>query len=164
MRRSLGGLPGSERGQGLVEFALTLPIFLLLMLGLFELGRAVWLYNTMSGMAREGARWGIVLSQYNEHPGERCIDGNAPGTYEPVTDYLGTGTVIGHALDRGPGLDAGRLAVEISTELPCTPEEGYFRDLAFSVSLTYPFEPVAASFLGLPTSFDLQATSEMRVE
>lgn len=48
------------RGQTLVEFALVLPIFILLMFGLFDLGRAVYAYNTISNAARSGARTAIV--------------------------------------------------------------------------------------------------------
>jgi Flp pilus assembly protein TadG len=51
------------RGQALVEFALVIPIFLLLLVALFDLGRAVFAYNTLTNAAREGARIAIV-NQY----------------------------------------------------------------------------------------------------
>ena len=47
-------------GQALVEFALVIPVFLLLLVGLFDLGRAVFAYNTLTNAAREGARLAIV--------------------------------------------------------------------------------------------------------
>jgi Flp pilus assembly protein TadG len=50
----------SSRGQALVEFSLVIPIFLLLLVGLFDLGRAVFAYNTLTNAAREGARLAIV--------------------------------------------------------------------------------------------------------
>jgi Flp pilus assembly protein TadG len=53
----------SQRGQGLTEFALVIPIFLLLVVALFDLGRAVFAYNTLTNAAREGARIAIV-NQY----------------------------------------------------------------------------------------------------
>ena len=52
--------PGRSTGQGLVEFALVLPIFILLVVSLFDLGRAVFAYNTLTNAAREGARLAIV--------------------------------------------------------------------------------------------------------
>ncbi len=54
--------PGSRRstGQGLVEFALVLPVFVLMLVALFDLGRAVFAYNTITNAAREGARLAIV--------------------------------------------------------------------------------------------------------
>jgi hypothetical protein len=52
--------PNGGRGQALVEFALVIPIFLLVMVALFDLGRAVFAYNTLTNAAREGARLAIV--------------------------------------------------------------------------------------------------------
>jgi Flp pilus assembly protein TadG len=49
-----------SRGQALVEFALVLPIFLLILMGIFDLGRAVYYSSTLSNAARETAREGIV--------------------------------------------------------------------------------------------------------
>ena len=45
-----------HRGQSLVEFAFVFPLFLLLVLGLVDVGRAVWHYNTTSYVARDAAR------------------------------------------------------------------------------------------------------------
>ena len=52
--------PARGTGQALVEFALVLPIFLLIVFGVFELGRAVFAYNTVANAAREGARVAAV--------------------------------------------------------------------------------------------------------
>ena len=54
---------GTRRGQALVEFALVLPIFILVLVAIFDLGRAVFAYNTLTNAAREGARMAIV-NQY----------------------------------------------------------------------------------------------------
>ena len=51
---------GRGRGQALVEFALVVPLFLLVVLGLFDMGRAVFYYSTISNAAREAVRLGIV--------------------------------------------------------------------------------------------------------
>jgi hypothetical protein len=47
------------RGQSLVEFALILPILLLLLLGIIEGGRIVWAYITIQNAAREATRYGV---------------------------------------------------------------------------------------------------------
>lgn len=62
MRRDslLAGQPAPDRGQALVEFALILPILLILLLGLIDVGRAVGAYNSVSNAARSGARVAIV--------------------------------------------------------------------------------------------------------
>jgi Flp pilus assembly protein TadG len=43
-------------GQSLVEFALILPLFVLFIIGVFELGRAFFSYIAITNSAREGAR------------------------------------------------------------------------------------------------------------
>ena len=48
------------RGQALVEFALVIPLFVLLMVAIFDLGRGVFAYNSITNAAREGARLAIV--------------------------------------------------------------------------------------------------------
>lgn len=49
-----------ERGQAIVETALVLPILILVLLGLFDFGRAVYAFNAISNAARDGARLAIV--------------------------------------------------------------------------------------------------------
>lgn len=43
-------------GQSMVEFALILPLFVLFIVGIFELGRAFFSYIAITNAAREGAR------------------------------------------------------------------------------------------------------------
>ncbi|HZP96528.1 MAG TPA: TadE family protein [Candidatus Limnocylindria bacterium] len=50
----------SEGGQSLVEFALVLPLVLLLITGLFDLARAAWQENSLAFAAREGSRYAMV--------------------------------------------------------------------------------------------------------
>ena len=45
-----------RRGQTLVEFAFVLPIFLLMLFGMVDMGRYVYLNSTLSQAAREAAR------------------------------------------------------------------------------------------------------------
>jgi hypothetical protein len=47
-------------GQALVEFALVVPIFLILLFGLIEVGRYIYLNNAFNEAAREAARFGSV--------------------------------------------------------------------------------------------------------
>ena len=47
-----------EKGQALVEFALTLTLFLVLIFGVFEVGRFMFYYSAITTAAREGARYG----------------------------------------------------------------------------------------------------------
>jgi hypothetical protein len=63
LRRPTRAANGRSRGQAIAEFAIVIPLFLLLLVGLFDLGRAVFAYNTLTNAAREGARTAIV-NQY----------------------------------------------------------------------------------------------------
>ena len=59
-------LASSTPGQALVEFALTIPLLLLLVFGLIDLGRAVYVSNSLAEAARDGARYGSVQARsYN---------------------------------------------------------------------------------------------------
>jgi hypothetical protein len=71
---------GADRGQSLVEFALILPILLILMVGLLDFGRAVAAYNAVSNGARSGVRVAIV--NQNEGDVTAAVESEAIG----VTD------------------------------------------------------------------------------
>jgi Flp pilus assembly protein TadG len=60
MIRLEGGTMKAERGQSVLEFALVLPFFLIILFALFEFGRGMVEYTSLSNAAREGARSGIV--------------------------------------------------------------------------------------------------------
>jgi len=47
-------------GQSLVEFALLFPLLIFLVMGLFDIGRAVLYYAILNTGAREGTRYAIV--------------------------------------------------------------------------------------------------------
>jgi Flp pilus assembly protein TadG len=46
-----------SRGQSIVEFALALPILLLVIFGLLEVGRAVFMYAAVTNASREAVRY-----------------------------------------------------------------------------------------------------------
>ncbi len=50
----------SQRGSALVEFALSLLVFLSLLFGVMDFGRALYTYHAVCHAAREGARFAIV--------------------------------------------------------------------------------------------------------
>ena len=49
-----------SRGQSLVEFGLVLPVLLLLFMAIFDFGRLIYAYNTVSNAARAGAREAVI--------------------------------------------------------------------------------------------------------
>lgn len=57
---------GHESGAVLVEFALTLPLLLLLIVGIFDFGRLFQEYAVVTNAAREGARMAVLADSYSE--------------------------------------------------------------------------------------------------
>lgn len=68
-----------ERGASLIEFAIVLPIFLLLIGGMVDLGRAFFTKVTLTNAAREGAR----SAMYGTSPTARA--GNAASSIPGAT-------------------------------------------------------------------------------
>ena len=60
VRRGVLRFGGGERGQTMVEFALALPILVLLILGAVDFSRLLLTYLAASNGAHDGARQGIV--------------------------------------------------------------------------------------------------------
>ena len=61
-------------GQGLVEFALVVPIFLILLFGMVEFGRAWMTKNILTGAAREAVRIYAVIPYDNVAAESRAVD------------------------------------------------------------------------------------------
>jgi Flp pilus assembly protein TadG len=75
--RRLLGVKSKERsrGQSLVEFALVVPIFLLMLFGLVDLGRLVHANSALSQAAREAARVASVQAYWVGETGTDCGPG-----------------------------------------------------------------------------------------
>jgi len=96
-------------GQSMVEFAILAPIFFLLLLGTIDLGRAIYIYNTISDAAREGARAAI--------PFDTPLPTNA-NVISAVQSKLGGG----FTLSTDPCLASPPCATPTT---PTTPNSGY---------------------------------------
>lgn len=89
-----------EWGQALPEFALVIPVLILILMGVFDFGRAFYAYSAISNGAREGARYGVI------NPTSRDADGLPP--YEPDT-------IEGRAVAQGFALDPNEFDVDVAT-------------------------------------------------
>jgi Flp pilus assembly protein TadG len=56
----------NRRGAALVEFAFVLPLFLMFLFGLLEIGRGMMTVSLMTGAARAGCRTGVLPSATND--------------------------------------------------------------------------------------------------
>ena len=50
----------NERGATLVEFSIAVTVFLTVMFGVVEFGRALWVHNALADAARRGARYATL--------------------------------------------------------------------------------------------------------
>jgi Flp pilus assembly protein TadG len=84
LRRRAAGA-GRHRGQTLSEFALVIPLVILIFMGIFDLGRAVYAFTTISNAAREGARV-LIVDQ-----------GQTGGVYKAQSEASGSAFALGIA-------------------------------------------------------------------
>lgn len=75
---------GSERGAAAVEFALIVPVLLLLLFGIIEFGRVYNAQIELSGAAREGAR--VMAIQNNPTAARAATRLGAPSLNPALTD------------------------------------------------------------------------------
>ena len=54
-------IKAKKNGQGMVEFALILPVLLLVLFGIMEFGRLLFIYVTTTSASREAARYGTAV-------------------------------------------------------------------------------------------------------
>ena len=86
----------TQRGQTLVEFALVVMMFLVVMFGLLEFARALWTWNTIVQATRAGARFAVVETPNplnNDAIKNYVVYLNSTGTGDPVLPGLATSNV-----------------------------------------------------------------------
>jgi len=80
--------PRVQKGQGMLEFALVLPVLLLLVFGIIEFGRLMFIYASVASASREAVRYGSAVDQAGGVP--RYID--CPGIRDAakrIGDFAG---------------------------------------------------------------------------
>ena len=101
----------NQRGAALIETAFTIPIILLIAVGIFEFGRAYQTWQVLTNAAREGARVAILAEK---------TDADVAAT---VRNYMSTG-----------GLPkAATAAVNVNRNVAMGP------NTASQVTINYPF-------------------------
>lgn len=119
-------------GQTLVEFALVLPVLLLVVTGLMDVARAVWQVNTLAYAAREGTRYAIVHGSGQEDPDLVARPGNTDEV-EAVVQRAALGVA----------------GVSVVVDWPDTIAGGrcYDRGCRVSVDATASFVPLPSQYL-----------------
>jgi Flp pilus assembly protein TadG len=91
------------RGQGMVEFALIIPIFLLLTLGVAEAGWLMYANHTLTNATREGARFAMV----NGSRAETLADVDSVGAVIEQRAGRMSGRITTTSVEFSPDADAG---------------------------------------------------------
>ena len=73
-----GRHPEGQRAQGLVELALALPVLLMLVMGIVDLGLALRSYVVLTNASREGARFAIVCPATDDLIKSRVVEYASP--------------------------------------------------------------------------------------
>lgn len=158
---SRGSGASREAGQGLVEFALVIPIILVLIVGALDLGRAVYAYNTIANAARNGARVAAV-NQIATSP-----DCNEDRPVEDIADphWSIKRCAASSALTLGVQPADVTIAYRAPTgsTMTCTSGALHVGCIAtVTVSYTYaPITPIIGSMVG---SIVINSTSQMPIE
>jgi Flp pilus assembly protein TadG len=109
--------PRNKRsGQALVESALTMMIFLPVLIGIADFGQFLYLHQTLTDRARSAARWGAVhaYTSAGDHIKEVAVYemANPPAGTAAILPNLTTGMVTATLDD--VGTDSARITVKIS--------------------------------------------------
>ncbi len=131
-----------SRGQGLVEFAIVMPVIVLVIFAILDLGRGVFTYNALSQAARQASRTAIV-DQTEAHVKAAAI-AYAPTIGLRTTDidvcykdYDSNLTSCSSSADNCPQTDRfiGCLAI-VQTELTYVPMTPIVGALVGSIPMT----------------------------
>jgi Flp pilus assembly protein TadG len=105
MKQTARNFARDARGQSLVEFALVLPMLLVIMFMITEFGRALFQYNVLEQATREGARAAVVASRTSAQAtadarmnvllgAANLNDPTLQRTFQIIDNYNGTGTTV----------------------------------------------------------------------
>jgi len=138
--KRLTGCPRKrEDGQSLVEFALIVPIFLLVLFAIVDFGMAFHAWITVTNSAREGARVGAVRA-------------TSPQIEQRVRDTA-------------ESLDQANLTVSV-TNAEGAPGGSVVVDVSYDYSLMTPLADLLNMVSGgsIPATLNLDSTADMRLE
>jgi Flp pilus assembly protein TadG len=133
MRRQRG-----EAGQGLAEIALVLPVFLLLLMAIFDFGRAIYAYNTVGNASRAATRVAIVNQD--------------------------TTAIEARAMEQTIGLNPDEVTVDTSALLDSCATDPPKIGCVVTVTVEYDWTPITPIIGTVVGPISLSATTSMPIE
>jgi Flp pilus assembly protein TadG len=163
------GSRSRESGQVVVEFALLLPVFVILITGLIQFGLALNFWLDMQRVANQGARWAAVNNWPPACP-QGGVSGACSSTYQKCADATasGSGATLQQVLycslltksEADTSACSGAACVKI-----CYPNNGSTAlGDPVKVSISRPFNIIGIPFVGGFASVTLKANATMRLE
>lgn len=152
---TLKSIRTGEQGQAIVEMALTLPLLLLIVFGMFDFGLLFQKYEVVTNAAREGARLAVLTTEYTTADAQ-----------SRALQYLASGGITG-TCSAGT---AGSLCVTVTpgtTTITGTTPPVTVSEMVVTVEYDYQFNfvgPILTLFGGSLGVTPLTAVSRMRVE
>lgn len=142
----------AQSGVAMVEFAVALPLLLLLLLAVAEFGRMLYHYNSLMQASRDASRF-VAGQAWNRTLGKIVLDEGLKSNTRDVAVY---GAPVSSGTPVVPGLATDHVSVEqVGTE-------------HVQVRISYEFQPVIGdgipAFIGseISLSIPLVATTVMR--
>ncbi len=145
-----------EGGNALVESAVSIVVYLLLLFGIVDFGRALYTYHFVSEAAREATRWAAVN-------GETCRDDNSCDGTSPMNDGPASAANVQAYVQNiaPPGIDPTKLTTVASWPSGASICGGNAHNPGCTVEVTvsYPFNFLVPMIDA--TDITLSSTSQM---
>lgn len=138
----------SERGANLVEFAIVLPLLVLILAGMVDVGRAFNSYMVIANAAREGARAASRLSCYSTDAAQRAV-------YKARIETAVLDEVAGSAVLPG---DLLPIVISPNPDTTCAQGSDEVR-----VTISYPYTTILGAITGIGDFTMSSATSMTRI-
>jgi Flp pilus assembly protein TadG len=143
----------ASKGQSLVEFAMVLPLLVILIFGIIDFGMGLRSYISLTNATREGARFAAV--------------GNVAGAYPANCDGTTNTTVIGRVCVAINGLDLAAVD-DVSVTYPDGQAPGNSVIVAAQYTYTFitPLGAIVSRISGgsFDDSLTLSTSTDMRLE
>ena len=104
-------LSARQAGAAMVEFAILLPLLIVLVFGITEMGRAIYQQNTLSKAVASGARY---MSRSSQSVNSDCSQGAQWGSsISNAANLVAFGNQAGNGTPLLPDLDAGDVSFSL---------------------------------------------------
>ncbi len=147
----------SQRGMTTVEFSIVGVVLFLVLFGVIEFGRALYVVNMLTEATRRGARLAAVCPVNDPYPAEGAVFAYGGGGTSPVVPGLTTSNVVIEYLDDNGGL--------ITDPITNFDEIRYVRAriVNFSMPLIIPFIDPTLSLSGFAATIPRESLGVFRV-